>query len=139
MKLFCILLFATFFRVTSFAQETPEKHPIDLMLDNCLSNEENFTTRDMLECTQKAYEAWDKELNIVYKKLMSKLSENGKSVLKRAQIEWIAFRDLEFKTIDSIYDILQGTMYIPMRLNDKMDLVRRRTLQLNGYLQLLTL
>ena len=119
-------------------QEVEKKHSIDVNLENCLAIEKNYTTTGMLDCTQKAYAEWDKELNSVYKKLIAKLSGSEKAALKKAQGEWIIFRDLEFKNIDSIYDKLDGTMYIPMRLNEKMEIVRRRTIQLNGYLQILT-
>jgi uncharacterized protein YecT (DUF1311 family) len=132
-----VSLFLCFTWAVVCGQETEKKHPIDANLENCLAKEMNYTTAGMLDCTQKAYNEWDNELNSVYKKLMLKLSDNEKSTLKKSQVEWIMFRDLEFKNIDSIYDKLEGTMYIPMKLNEKMEIVRRRTLQLDGYLLLL--
>lgn len=136
MSITTLFILCAFLQV-GFAQETEYKHPIDVTFENCLQDENNFTTAGMIGCTQDAYDAWDKELNSVYKKLMMKLPNNEKAALKKAQVEWIKFRDLEFENIDSIYDLFSGTMYIPMRLNEKMDLVKRRTLQLGGYLYLM--
>ena|SRR3989304_7266975 len=141
MKLKFFLILLCVFPILVFGQEEenekPKEYPIDIELKECLSKEENFTTNGMLGCTDKAYKEWDKELNVVYQMLMSKLTSSEKVTLKKAQIEWIKFRDLEFKNIDSIYDKLQGTMYIPMRVNEKMQIVRTRVLQLDGYDQLL--
>jgi uncharacterized protein YecT (DUF1311 family) len=117
-----LLLYTFFSQLHLSAQEVEKKHRININLEDCLSKEENFTTYGMLECTDRAYKEWDNELNSVYKKLMAKLSGNGRSALKTALVKWIAFRDLEFKNIDSIFNLLSGTMYIPMRLNEKMEL-----------------
>jgi uncharacterized protein YecT (DUF1311 family) len=59
-----------------------------------------------------------------------------KESLRLAQLEWIKQRDLEFKFIDSIYDTLEGTMYIPMRIAAHMEVIRKRALALNHYLDL---
>jgi len=115
------------------AQEE-SKHPIDKALDACI--EKNGSTAGMVECTDKAYLAWDKELNKNYGALMRKLKPAQKEVLRVAQLEWIKGRDTDFKLIDSIYDTLQGTMYIPMRIDARMELVKKRALQLQGYLEL---
>ncbi len=137
MKLTTLLIFLSAFFSVGFTQEAEYKHPIDVAFEKCLQDENNYTTTGMVNCTQEAYDAWDTELNSVYKKLMMKLPKNEKAALKKAQVEWIKFRNLEFENIDSIYNLLSGTMYIPMRLNEKMDLVKRRALQLGGYLLLM--
>ena len=64
----------------------------------------------MVECTDKAYAAWDKELNKNYVELMQTLKPGQKEALRLAELEWIKYRDLDFKLIDSIYDTMQGTM-----------------------------
>ncbi len=90
----------------------------------------------MVQCTDQAYAAWDKELNKNYGLLMQNLKPRQKEALKAAQLEWIKQRDLEFKFIDSVYDALQGTMYIPMRIAARMDVVKHRALELHDYLDL---
>jgi uncharacterized protein YecT (DUF1311 family) len=116
------------------AQETP-KHPIDKALDACL--DKDSTTAGMTNCIGKAYEKWDKELNRIYAELMKKLSPEGKANLKDAQLQWLKFRDSEFKLQDSVYSTLEGTMYIPMRASDRMEVVKKRAVELKSHLELL--
>lgn len=92
----------------------------------------------MVDCTDKAYAAWDQELNKSYGKLMRTLKPSQKEALRLAQVEWLKYRDLDFKLIDSIYDPMQGTMYIPMRIDARMEVVKKRALELKSYLDLIT-
>lgn len=91
----------------------------------------------MVECTDKAYAAWDKELNQNYGKLMRTLKPPQKETLRLAQLEWIKYRDLDFKLIDSVYDTMQGTMYIPMRIAARLEVLKKRALELKDYQDLL--
>jgi uncharacterized protein YecT (DUF1311 family) len=118
----------------SVTQE-PSQHPIDKALDACV--EKNGSTAGMVECTDKAYAAWDKELNKNYVELMRTLKPTQKEALRTAQLEWIKYRDLEFKFIDTVYDTMQGTMYIPMRVDARMEVVKKRALELKGFLDLI--
>jgi len=133
-RLLSILIFLCAFPVISMAQE-PTQHPIDKALDACI--DKNGSTAGMVECTDKAYAAWDKELNRNYGELMRALNPRQKEALKLAQLEWIKYRDLEFKSIDSIYDTLQGTMYIPMRISAHLEVIKKRALELSNYLELI--
>jgi uncharacterized protein YecT (DUF1311 family) len=124
-----ILLLAT----VSIAQEQPQ-HPIDKTLEACI--DKNGSTAGMVECTDKAYAAWDKELNKNYGELMRALKTAQKETLRLAQVEWIKYRDLQFKFIDSIYDTLDGTMYIPMRIDARLEVIKKRALELKDFLNL---
>ena len=62
---------------------------------------------EMNECAYLEYKEVDKELNDVYKQLMSKLNASEKEKLKIEQRKWIVFRDDSAK--ESILDI-SGTM-----------------------------
>jgi len=119
----------------SFAQKEPE-HPIDKALGACV--EKDGSNAGVIECTEKAYQAWDKELNKNYGALMRKLKPGQKEALRVAQLEWIKHRDADFKFIDSVYDSLEGTMYISMRIEDRTDLVKSRALKLKIFLDLIT-
>ena len=114
------------------AQE--QTHPIDKALEACI--DKNGSTAGMVQCTDKAYAAWDKELNQKYGELMRALKPAQKEALRLAQLEWIKYRDLDFKLIDSLYDTMQGTMYIPMRIAARMEVVKHRALELQEYLDL---
>lgn len=130
MALLSVLLLAT----VSIAQEQ-NQHPIDRALEACI--DKNPSTAGMVECTDKAYAAWDKELNKNYVELMRALKPKQKEALRLAELEWIKYRDLDFKLIDGIYDTMQGTMYIPMRIDARMEVIKKRALQLKGYLELI--
>jgi uncharacterized protein YecT (DUF1311 family) len=131
MTLLSVFLFATF----SAAQEQT-KHPIDKALEACI--DKNSSTAGMVECTDKAYAAWDKELNKNYGALMLALKPKQKEALRMAQLEWIKYRDLQFRFIDSVFDTLDGTMYIPMRISSRMEVIKKRTRELKDYLNLVT-
>ena len=62
---------------------------------------------EMNECADLEYKEADKELNDVYKLLMSKLDANEKEKLKTEQRKWIVFRDGSAK--EAISDV-SGSM-----------------------------
>jgi uncharacterized protein YecT (DUF1311 family) len=73
-------------------------------------------------------------LNRAYGELLKKLPAGAKENLKNAQIAWLKFRDSEFQLIDKVYEQLQGTMYIPVRVADRTRVVEDRVIALRGYL-----
>lgn len=131
---YSLLLLLVLLPSTASAQET-RKHPIDAALDVCTEKEPH--TAGMVRCTDVAYKKWDQELNKNYQTLTRKLKPADKQLLKSAQLSWIAYRDNEFKLIDSIYDKIQGTMYIPMRIDEKMQIVKQRALALASHIDML--
>ncbi len=68
---------------------------------------------------------------------MRALNPKQKEALRLAQFEWIKYRDLEFKSIDIIYDTMEGTMYIPMRISAHLEVIKKRALELSNYLELI--
>ncbi|HXM35514.1 MAG TPA: lysozyme inhibitor LprI family protein [Pyrinomonadaceae bacterium] len=126
-----LLLLASF----SFAQKEPD-HPIDKALEACI--EKDPSNAGTIECTGKAYQAWDKELNKNYGALMRKLKPAQKEALKAAQLEWIRHRDADFKLIDSIFDTIEGTMYISMRIESRTEPVKTRALLLKSFVDLVS-
>ena len=129
LALISVLLLAS----ASIAQDQTQ-HPIDKALEACI--DKNGSTAGMVQCTDKAYAAWDKELNKNYGELMRSLKPPQKEALRLGQLEWIKYRDLDFKLIDSLYDTMQGTMYIPMRIDARMEVIKKRALELKGFLDL---
>lgn len=112
-----------------------QKHPIDKAEDAC--TEKDGSTAGMTNCAYKAYDAWDKELNRSYNALMKELSPKEKEILKNAQKKWLDYRDNEFKLIDAIYSKVEGTMYIPMRVEERIAIVKQRSLKLTSHLELM--
>ena len=123
---FCLLLLVSI----AFAQD--QKHTIDVTLENCM--DKNPSTHGTIGCIVEAQKQWDAELNKQYKALTLKLTPAQKTALLNAQREWIKWRDLEYKSIDVLYSTMEGTMYQPMQLNDKMKVVKNRALELRSYL-----
>jgi uncharacterized protein YecT (DUF1311 family) len=109
---------------------------IDQQHRSCLDNAS--TTAQMEECGRYAYSQWDEQLDARYAALMSALSADQQRVLQASQRAWLAFRDAEFDTQTAVYSTLQGTLYQAMRWNDRIALVRDRTVQLKSYQALLS-
>jgi len=112
-----------------------EDNAIDARFGKCV--DADSTTTSMVECSYKAYDEWDNELNKNYSTLLTKLSPDQKTILRASQRQWILYRDSEFKVIDAAYSHVSGTMYIPMRVNDRTEIVKDRALQLRSYITLI--
>ena len=65
--------------------------PIDEKSDQMLNAA--ISTKDMTDAVAYSSKKWDKELNVVYKLLMSKLSAENQTALRNKQREWIKLRD----------------------------------------------
>jgi uncharacterized protein YecT (DUF1311 family) len=109
--------------------------PIESRLEQCIDKDP--TTAGMTNCTIQSAEAWDKEMNAVYSKLLNRLDANGKAALLKSQRQWLSFRDSETEFIAAYYAGFQGTMYLPMRAGDRADLIKERTIKLRSYLDTL--
>jgi len=115
--------------------EEEATHPTDKFLEDCIAK--NDTTAGMADCISRAYDLWDAELNKNYKQLKTALNPDQKKKLGAAQSAWIKYRDKEFKLTDSVYSSLEGTMYVPMRLDERLEIVRKRAITLGEYSDLL--
>jgi uncharacterized protein YecT (DUF1311 family) len=132
--LLLILLLIPAAGVDARTQEQTE-HAIDKAMGVCVDRDPS--TAGMTQCIFTAAEAWDRELNKNYNKLLAKLDAKGKQTLKAAQLEWIRYRDAEYKLIDAVYFSLEGSMYVPMRAEDRLRVVKKRALELASYLGLI--
>ena len=116
-------------------QAAAATHPADKYLSDCIAADS--TTAGMTNCTTRAHALWESELNVKYVDLRNLLSAQQKLALRDSQRQWLIFRDLEFKTIDAFYAALDGTIHIPMRAADRLNIVKNRVLQLNSYIALI--
>lgn len=130
---FLILLFAVVSVSAAVAAEKELKHPIDIQLEHCIDS--NPTTAGMNTCTVEAMNKWDKEMNKVYKELMSILTVKQKAALKKSQAVWLKFRDEEFNFLDNFYGDFKGTMWSNILMGEKLNILKQRTLMLQVYLQ----
>lgn len=110
--------------------------------DNCTSSSIDAYCLDLRE--SMAYEKVDKDLNIIYKKIITKLSSKEeknnfvnynelKQSLIKAQKQWIVFRDLDCNAWSNINEMGTG------RNQTEMQCLKNRTIdrikQLNQWMQ----
>jgi uncharacterized protein YecT (DUF1311 family) len=90
------------------------------------------TTPEMKYCSQQSYQAADKRLNQVYKKVISTLNGSQKPILIAAQQAWIKFRDnnCDFE----VYGSRGGTGYEIFRNGCLERLTTQRTKDLENFL-----
>ncbi len=97
---------------------------LDIQLEKCL--EKNATNIGMTQCVEQFHKKWDIELDVKLKELTKLLSKDQIKSFNETQQRWVQYKIAEFKSIDSIYNTIEGTMYMPMRASEKMELVRER-------------
>jgi uncharacterized protein YecT (DUF1311 family) len=134
-KITLFLLFTFLFVNFGFSQTQKDEDYIRIqkMTEQCI--DANSSTQGMADCVIKEQEEWDKVLNKYYNLLKAELSEEGKTALLEAQREWLKMRDKEFAFIDQLYHVETGggTMYIPIALSAKSEIVQKRALELKSY------
>lgn len=79
---------------------------------------------------QEIYDYWDKELNIIYNKLMEKLNPKAKERLIQSQKDWIEYRDDDGTFRYFIENEEGGTLGINRVISAKIRTVKERTLNL---------
>ena len=93
------------------------------------------TTAQMIAAYQELEQAWDKELNLVYSRLRGTLIPSQKEALKKAQIAWLKYRDLEFALLSELYtQNSHGSSFRVEIASRRGDVIRARVLALLGYL-----
>jgi uncharacterized protein YecT (DUF1311 family) len=113
------------------AEEEKEKpDPVDAAYEACI--EKDPSTAGMLDCAGEAEAAWDAELNAAYKALSAELKDEALEALKQAQRAWIAQRDREYALQEEVLRQLQGTMWGPVMSDQRVTIVKNRTLQLRA-------
>ncbi|MCU0236414.1 MAG: DUF1311 domain-containing protein [Acidobacteria bacterium] len=110
-------------------------HSVDSWLAAC--QEKDPSAQGMNQCLGQAYEKWDAELNRAYRELGGRLDEGLRPALREAQRAWVAFRDGELAWLAKFYGGLDGSMYRNMLAADRVELVRRRVLELISFLDVL--
>ena len=133
MKSLLTLSLVLFTYTACLAQEAGEAHPIDEKLDACMNTSDGQTTYGMMDCYQEAEEAWDTELNRLYKALLGVMNKEDQDRFRTAQRAWIAFRDAEYAFSGQMYYGLQGTMYHVVAASREMEMVRTRVLEFQEY------
>lgn len=79
-------------------------------------------------CARLAYEASDRELNQVYRRITGKMANDERKVLTTAQLAWIRFRDANCNA--EVYQSRGGTGYGGFLSNCLERVTRARTTEL---------
>ena len=82
------------------------------------------------EALRKMEKEWDKELNIVYQKIMKTVNPVTKNKLRNAQRAWIKYRDSEIEKSYYTNNPNGGSMGILFSLNTAAKLTEERAVQL---------
>ena len=82
------------------------------------------------EALRKTEEEWDKELNIVYQKIMKVADPVTKNKLRNAQRAWIKFKYSEVEKSYYTNNPNGGSMGVLFSLNTNVKLLEQRTLEL---------
>lgn len=124
--------------LSSFGGRLPgakKEHAIDSWLKGCM--EKDASTLGTNACLAQALARWDKEMNRVYQELNGQLDTERRNALREAQRAWVAFRDRELAWLGGFYGRLEGSMYGSMLVADRVEVTRKRALELGSMLDVL--
>lgn len=97
------------------------------------------STAGMLAAIDWEEKQWDDLLNTAYRILLAKLPAKAQENLRSAQRAWLAFRNAELKSHDSIFATREGTMYIPIAADARMRITKHRASELASLARMLTI
>ncbi|MGG4402777.1 lysozyme inhibitor LprI family protein [Paenibacillus amylolyticus] len=114
-------------------------HDYEVEFDEAQNSKEIITTMGWGALESKYTEIWDKELNQIYKKLLSKLDREPREALIESQKEWLQYHLKETKFVEKTfinngYLGTQGSVSLGMVIRER---IRERTMQLFEYRYLL--
>ena len=114
---------------TKVNAQNEQKHSIDKMEEICLSNKSS--TQEMNECTFKAMDDWNKEIEKYLALLKNITSKDDFENIQISQKNWEKFRDSEIV----VYNLIQqkeGTMFQNISTGFKRELIKQRAIELKS-------
>ncbi|MNI49089.1 hypothetical protein D3C73_1036860 [compost metagenome] len=117
----------------------PIDHDYEVEFNEFQNSKEIITTLGWGALESKYTEIWDKELNQIYKKLLSKLDREPREALIESQKEWLQYHLSETKFVEKTfinngYLGSQGSVSLATVIRER---IRERTMQLFEYRYLL--
>lgn len=119
--------------------QNPIDHDYEVEFNEFQNAKEIITTLEWGAFESKYTEIWDKELNQIYKMLLSKLDKEPREALIESQKEWLQYHLREIKFVEEtfIYNGYLGSKG-PVSLTTAIrERIRERTMQLFEYRYLL--
>jgi uncharacterized protein YecT (DUF1311 family) len=118
---------------TNSTRELLETNPLDRDYKRDMLDPENGTTYGMADVYKKYIKLWDRELNVVYQKLLLKLNDEEKELLVEAQVGWLQYHENEQRFTSKALSKNFGTIFILQQGSSYLHRLRERTLQLMAY------
>lgn len=119
--------------MTGQLHKTLESNPLDRDYDRDMRNSANYTTMGMAKVTVKYLKLWDRELNVIYQKLLLKLNDEEKELLITSQVGWLQYNETEQVFINKALSKDAGSFFAVQRPNAFRLRLRDRTLELMAY------
>ena len=113
---------------TKVIAQDEQQYFIDKMEKNCLSDKSS--TQEINECTFKAIDAWNKEIEKNLALLKNIISKEDFENIQLSQKNWEKFRDSEILVYNSIYP--EGTMFQNVSAGFKRELIKHRAIELKS-------
>ncbi|MDD4636751.1 MAG: DUF1311 domain-containing protein [Bacteroidales bacterium] len=127
----------------TFPADSKKKMIITFTLDTCrierIASEQmkiDFSTAGMSNAVNELNKQYDQLLNTYYQKLLAKLKDSDKELLKQAQRNWIQFRESELKLINLLSEDKYsggGTIQTNRRSVQSLNLTKQRLIELVHY------
>lgn len=103
----------------------------DYWLD--MRNPANYGTSSMELVEAKYIKLWDKELNVIYQKLLLRLNDEEKELLIEAQVGWLQYHEKEQDFVNIALKKDAGSFFRVQKANAYRLRLRDRTLELMEY------
>jgi hypothetical protein len=111
-------------------------HEIDNILNACIDNPE-LNTLGMIDCELQALENWKTQIQFIFQQLLSISKTNqDKEQLTKSHEKWEEFVLQEEEFLNNSYNKLDGSMWRVILISKKVELYRKRYLDLKDYLTL---
>ncbi|CAN7282488.1 DUF1311 domain-containing protein [Trinickia sp. LjRoot230] len=107
--------------------------PIEAQLDACLGAPAGQTTAGMIDCSHKAYLAYDKRMNDVYQRIMHNADPQSRTLIRNAQRQWLAYREAQRQADNGPWRADRGSIASVDIEALNVDAIRARIAELNYY------
>ena len=115
--------------ITKVVTQNEQQYPIDKFEENCISDKSS--TQEINECTFKAVDLWNKEIEKNLALLKNITSKEYFEKIQLSQKKWESYRDSEFV----VYNLIQkkeGTMFQNVLAGCKRELIKQRAIELKS-------
>jgi uncharacterized protein YecT (DUF1311 family) len=115
------------------AETGKSRDPIEAAFDKCLATPDGQTTIGMAECSHRAYLAYDKEMNALYRRVLRAVDAESAKRIRAAQRRWLAYRKAEESADNGPWRKDRGSMAAPDIEALNVDAIRNRIAELRYY------